>query len=305
MQGAGRALAQRGLHSTLLAFAPESATLPCVEPLALSALRLARSSGLASSSGKQSDASGSLSWLSQLQGFSHSSLRGFSTSGLVAASSSAAARSASSRGGSRAQPASQQEEDDASIKVVLKKDLKALGRRGEVVAVRRGLMRHKLYPAGDAVYATPENVAAFARPKSEIEDEKGRGGDEAQSLNRLLKALHTKAVVVTRRPSPEDPERFDDPAVHRRDVAEAVLRQRGIRLHPSHLFMGGAIDSFGSFKVPMNLRLPTGEQVELTVHVDRRGGRKQAAGGAAGAGAGAAAAGAGAARAQAGAAAKA
>lgn len=40
-------------------------------------------------------------------------------------------------------------------------DVPRLGRRGEVVSVRRGLMRHSLYPAGEAAYATPDNIAKY------------------------------------------------------------------------------------------------------------------------------------------------
>ncbi len=42
-------------------------------------------------------------------------------------------------------------------------DVKGLGQRGEVVSVKRGAMRHELYPRGQAAYATPENLQLYAR----------------------------------------------------------------------------------------------------------------------------------------------
>ncbi|KXZ53588.1 hypothetical protein GPECTOR_6g505 [Gonium pectorale] len=90
--------------------------------------------------------------------------------------------------------------------------------------------------------------------------------------------------VVSRRPADGDPERFAEPPVSPRVIREAVLRQLGIRLHSSHLMLDGNIAGYGSFKVPMNLRLSDDRQVELTVHVDRRGKPGSAAAGGAAAG---------------------
>ncbi|KAG2436115.1 hypothetical protein HYH02_011625 [Chlamydomonas schloesseri] len=200
--------------------------------------------------------------------------------------------------------------DPGLVRVVLRKDVPRLGRRGEVVAVRRGLMRHALYPAGEAAYATPDNLAKYAltdaQRGTDAAAEHQQGGQE-----KLIKALDTKPVVITRRPSDTDPEAFapGSPAVGARAVAAAVAAQLGIRLDPaSHLFLDTPIQGYGSYKVPLNLRLAAEpqRQVELTVHVDRRGkppaaavataggvgageGGSGAVAGAAGAGAGAAA----------------
>ena len=38
------------------------------------------------------------------------------------------------------------------------------------------------------------------------------------------------------------------------DVLTATERQYGVRLHESHLMMDAPITTFGTFKVPLNLR---------------------------------------------------
>jgi ribosomal protein L9 len=50
---------------------------------------------------------------------------------------------------------------------------------------------------------------------------------------------------------------------------QAAERQYGVRLHESHLFVDGPITSFGTFKIPLNLRTKDDVQVELTVAVNR------------------------------------
>ncbi|GLC48497.1 hypothetical protein PLESTB_000104400 [Pleodorina starrii] len=191
--------------------------------------------------------------------------------------SSASAKT--SRGGStkdRRGDSHAKEEDPGLIRVVLRKDLKGLGRQGDVVHVKRGRMRHELYPAGDAAYATPENIAKYALTDAE-KASRDSGGQEGV-LEKLLKALARKSVIVTRRACLKDPERFVGPTVAPEDIRNAVHRQLGIQLDASHFLSEAEIKTFGTFKVPLNLRLPPpeDEQIELTVHVDRRGKEAQA-----------------------------
>lgn len=85
-------------------------------------------------------------------------------------------------------------------------------------------------------------------------------------------AAHTHATqVVSRQPSPDNPEAFlRGGRVDTAAILAAVRRQLGIGLDASHVLADAPIDTFGSYKVPLNLRTLEGQQVELTVHVDRR-----------------------------------
>ncbi|GIL53033.1 hypothetical protein Vafri_8730 [Volvox africanus] len=147
-------------------------------------------------------------------------------------------------------------------------DLKGLGRQGDVVQIKRGRMRHELYPSGDAAYATPENIAKYALTDAE---KLSRDANTQEGvLEKLLRALSRKSVVLTRLASSNDPDRFVGPTVSPESIRKAVLRQLGIQLDPSHFLTEAEIKTYGTFKVPLNLRLPDDQQIELTVHVDRR-----------------------------------
>lgn len=51
-----------------------------------------------------------------------------------------------------------------AMQIVLRKDVRGLGAAGETVIASAGIMRHRLYPAGLAAYATPENIAQVRCP---------------------------------------------------------------------------------------------------------------------------------------------
>lgn len=51
-------------------------------------------------------------------------------------------------------------------KIILFLSVAGLGIRGDQVSVKRSLFRSRLLPGGLAVYASPENVEAFAKEKA-------------------------------------------------------------------------------------------------------------------------------------------
>nr|KAG5689185.1 hypothetical protein BaRGS_004019 [Batillaria attramentaria] len=79
----------------------------------------------------------------------------------------------------------------------------SVGVRGEQVLVKRSLFRNKLYPAGLAVYATPDNLAMFAEEKKAKglkEDEKSLGVF-AEMVNGV-KSATVKGCIILRHNDP-------------------------------------------------------------------------------------------------------
>merc|ERR1712194_457427 len=68
------------------------------------------------------------------------------------------------------------------VPVVMLRNMKGLGKQGQIVNVKRGYARHQLVPKGMAVFATWENIDQFADPalvedpalKARVESERGR-----------------------------------------------------------------------------------------------------------------------------------
>ncbi|GIM07046.1 hypothetical protein Vretimale_11258 [Volvox reticuliferus] len=240
------ALAQPGVQS-LLGAARDAGALIVIQSYIPSSNSLERTAGVTSSSG-----------LSATIG----------TFNCQSSFATVAAKGAKGALKERRGPSDLKEEDARLIRVVLRKDLKGLGRQGDVVHVKRGRMRHELYPGGDAAYATPENIAKYALTDAEKLSRDANAQEGV--LEKLLRALSRKSVILTRLASTNDPERFVGPTVSPESIRKAVLRQLGIQLDPSHFLTEADIKTYGTFKVPLNLRLPDDKQVELTVHVDRR-----------------------------------
>ncbi|GLI59842.1 hypothetical protein VaNZ11_001830 [Volvox africanus] len=237
------ALAQQCVRS-LLGAARDAGPLVAVESYVPSSNSFERTAGVASSSGLSAN---------------------IGTSNSQSSFATLAAKGAKGASNERRRSS---EEDARLIRVVLRKDLKGLGRQGDVVQVKRGRMRHELYPSGDAAYATPENIAKYAL--TDAEKVSRDANTQEGVLEKLLRALSRKSVVLTRLASNTDPERFVGPTVSPESIRKAVLRQLGIQLDPSHFLTEADIKTYGTFKVPLNLRLPDDQQIELTVHVDRR-----------------------------------
>lgn len=83
------------------------------------------------------------------------------------------------------------------MKVILKADVKALGKKGQVYEVSDGYARNFLFPKGLAVEATSGNLNDLASKKANEEKKKEQEKQEAQTLAAKLSSLsieiHTKS----------------------------------------------------------------------------------------------------------------
>jgi large subunit ribosomal protein L9 len=68
------------------------------------------------------------------------------------------------------------------MKVILMRDLRHTGRRGEVVDVKPGFARNFLFPKGAALEATPGNVKFFAQQRKKIDVHHAKERDEAARI---------------------------------------------------------------------------------------------------------------------------
>uniref|UniRef100_A0A7R9V4A7 Large ribosomal subunit protein bL9c n=1 Tax=Chlamydomonas euryale TaxID=1486919 RepID=A0A7R9V4A7_9CHLO len=159
--------------------------------------------------------------------------------------------------------------DDGRVQVVLLQSVPSLGVKGSVVSANAGWMRHELFPKGRAVYATPENVQQHSMSAEQRAAASDPEKLAARRTEKLLQALRTMVVHVSRRSNwyQKEPTKMLG-AVTAWDICQAAEKQYGVRLHESHIFIDGPIRSFGAFKIPLNLRTKDDRQVELTVDIN-------------------------------------
>ena len=132
------------------------------------------------------------------------------------------------------------------VKVLLKKNVDALGEGGEVVRVRPGFARNYLLPRGLAVPATAGNLAR-------VEDLKRAAAAEAAEAIAVAKELETKlgAVSVQIERSSGDEDRMWG-SVTSKDIEEAFGRV-GVTIDRRRMQLPEPIKRFGAVEVPIKL----------------------------------------------------
>ena len=75
------------------------------------------------------------------------------------------------------------------MKVILLKDVKDLGKAGELVNAKDGYARNFLFPRKAAIEATDENLAEWKVQKAKEEAEEAKRVEEAKALKAKIEAL--------------------------------------------------------------------------------------------------------------------
>jgi len=133
------------------------------------------------------------------------------------------------------------------INVILRKDVKGLGRRGEVLEESDGYARNYLIPQGHAMRSTAGAEAqAQAMVKSEeIKDTRARG--EAEDI---AKRLAPQLISISANAS-EEGRLFG--SVSERDIVDAVYAQTGFELDQAMVELEEPVKDVGNQMVPVAL----------------------------------------------------
>ncbi|PVD36205.1 hypothetical protein C0Q70_03180 [Pomacea canaliculata] len=85
------------------------------------------------------------------------------------------------------------DEKTADISCILTDFVEGVGIRGDLVTVKRRLFRNKLYPAGLAVYASPENIERFKKDENDLRNQKeSRLGVFAEMTLKQLSGMYLR-----------------------------------------------------------------------------------------------------------------
>jgi large subunit ribosomal protein L9 len=142
------------------------------------------------------------------------------------------------------------------MKVILKRDVKGLGREGDMKEVKDGYARNFLLPTGAAAIADKGAVANWERHRDQREERDRHARSEAEALAERLSALSLTIPVK----AGERGRLFG--AVTSHQVADAIHRE-GIELDRHALHLREPIKALGEYKI--DVRLMPG--VEATVNL--------------------------------------
>jgi large subunit ribosomal protein L9 len=147
------------------------------------------------------------------------------------------------------------------MKVLLIKDVKSLGKAGEVKEVKDGYGKNFLIAKGFAKHATPEIIEEHKRMVAQKEAEEKA---ELEALKELAKKLDKLEIVIKKKVG-ENGHLFG--AVTKEEIAEALKEQHNIEIDKKHITDKKVIKSVGEHSVDLKL----GHGIHATLHVDVEG----------------------------------
>jgi large subunit ribosomal protein L9 len=148
------------------------------------------------------------------------------------------------------------------VKVLLRRDIDGVGKRGDIIQVSGGFARNHLLPAGKAIVATAgmASQAEAMRRSRDLRDARDRGSSET-----VARALVGTVITISARAKGE--RLFG--SVSAADIVRQVEQQTGAVLDRKDLALDEPIKTVGEHSV--RVELVGGVVFELTVQVTAEG----------------------------------
>ena len=146
------------------------------------------------------------------------------------------------------------------MKVILLEDVKALGKKGQIVNVSDGYARNMILPKKLGLEATPKNLNDLKLQKANEEKVAKEVYEAAQAF---AKDLETKEVILTLKTG-EGGRTFG--SVSTKEISDAIKSQLGKDIDKKKIVMKDSIKALGSFSVKVKLHPEV--QAELAVKVE-------------------------------------
>ena len=145
------------------------------------------------------------------------------------------------------------------MKVILLQDVKALGKKGDVVEVSEGYARNMLLKKGMGIEATGKNMNDLKLQKANAEKIARETLEAAQSLGKEMEGKSIKIAVKTG----EGGRIFG--SVSSKEIAEEIKKQLGYEIDKKKIQIDNPINALGVTNV--SIKLHTKVTAELKVQV--------------------------------------
>ena len=145
--------------------------------------------------------------------------------------------------------------------VILVKDVKGVGKSGEVIKVSDGYARNMLLPRGLATEATEGNVRSLEKQKAIKEANKQKELGEAKELAEKIGQL--KVTIITK--SGEGGRLFG--SITSKDIADALAQQHKISIDKRKFVLENPIKHTGDFEIDIKIYPEVTAKLKVTVAV--------------------------------------
>ena len=133
------------------------------------------------------------------------------------------------------------------MQVVLLEDVKALGKKGQIVNVNDGYARNFILPKKLGVEATNKNINDLKLQKA---NEARLAAEQLAAARELAEKLGKSSITVSIKAG-EGGRAFG--SVSSKEIAKAIGDQLGIDIDKKKIMLSDPIKSIGSFEVPVKL----------------------------------------------------
>lgn len=144
------------------------------------------------------------------------------------------------------------------MQVILKEDVRSIGRAGEIVQVSEGYGRNYLLPQKKAVVATEGNLKRLEFEKKSIEAKREKQRQGAEEIGRKIQ----ETPLVFEREVGEEGKLFG--SVTNRQIAQA-LSERGVSVDHRNIEIKSPIHSLGAFEVEIHLHADVAAPLKIEV----------------------------------------
>jgi large subunit ribosomal protein L9 len=144
------------------------------------------------------------------------------------------------------------------MKVILKDDIRNVGKMGQIVDVADGYARNYLVPRGLAVEANIKNLKSLEHERKIIQEKAKRIKNSAQTLSDKISTM----TLVIKAKAGDEGKLFG--AVTSMDIAE-VLKNEGIEMDKKKIFLDEPIKRLGSYSI--NIKIHPDISTQLNVQV--------------------------------------
>ena len=145
------------------------------------------------------------------------------------------------------------------MKVIVLEDVKALGKKGEIVNVSDGYARNAILPKKLGVEATPKNLNDLKLQNQHADKVAAENLENAKELARVI----AEKKVVVKIKAGEGGKIFG--SVSTKEIAQAAKEQAGLELDKKKMQLNEAIKALGTYEIPVKLHPKV--TAKLTVQV--------------------------------------
>ena len=145
------------------------------------------------------------------------------------------------------------------MRVILKREVRGLGRPGEVKDVADGYAQNFLLPRGLAIVANAGELRNLAREREADKQKKDRAHSDAEELAARLGAI----TLVFKLTSGEQGKTFG--SVTSKDIAEALAREHKIAIDRAKIHLEDPVRTLGAHRIEIRLLPDVRAQVTVAV----------------------------------------